>query len=44
MYPVSTTLQAALTAGTPQRVLLEFNDITFSNEDIVIGTGGESLL
>ncbi len=41
MYPVSTTLQAALAAGTPQRVLLEFTDITFSNEDIVIGTGIE---
>ena len=41
MYPVSTTLQAALAAGTPQRVLLEFNDITFSNEGIVIGTGIE---
>ena len=43
MYPVSTTLQAALAAGTPQRVLLEFTDtnVAFSNEDIVIGTGIE---
>lgn len=41
MYPVSTTLQAALAAGTPQRVLLEFSNAAFSNEDIVIGTGIE---
>ena len=43
MYPVSATLQAALAAGTPQRVLLEFTDagVTFSNEDIVVSTGIE---
>ena len=43
MYTISQTLQAALTAGTPQRVLLEFTDASadFSNEDISITTGLE---
>ena len=43
MYTISTTLQNALTAGTPQRVLLEFTDASadFSNEDISITTGLE---
>ena len=43
MYTISTTLQNALTAGTPQRVLLEFTDASadFSNEDISISTGLE---
>ena len=43
MYTISQTLQTALTAGTPQRVLLEFTDASadFSNEDISITTGLE---
>lgn len=47
MYTPSETLQAALDAGNPQRVLLEFTDNTtdpptvetFSNEDIDISEG-----
>lgn len=43
MYTFSNTLQAALNAKTPQRVLLEFTDYTpavqFSNEDIMMSQG-----
>lgn len=47
MYTPSETLQTALDAGNPQRVLIEFTDDsttpptvkTFSNEDIVIADG-----
>ena len=40
MYTFSQTLQAALTAHNPQRVLLDFgNDVTFTNEDIVMSSG-----
>lgn len=43
MYVLSVTLAAALAAGTPQRVLLEFTDAdaTFSNESISITRGVE---
>lgn len=43
MYTISQTLQAALAAGTPQRVLIEFPSagIDFSNEDISISRGIE---
>ncbi len=43
MYTISSTLQTALAAGTPQRVLLEFQsaDTVFSNEDISISRGIE---
>lgn len=43
MYTVSQTLQAAISNGTPQRVLLEFVDanVSFTNEDIVVSTGVE---
>lgn len=43
MYTISSTLQAALAAGTPQRVLIEFPDASavFSNEDISINRGLE---
>lgn len=43
MYTFSNTLQAALNAKTPQRVLLEFTDyspaVQFSNEDIMMSQG-----
>ena len=49
MYQLSTTLGAAVAAGNPQRVLLEFTakpdgtayspSVVFSNEDIVITSG-----
>lgn len=49
MYQLSTTLSAAIAAGNPQRVLLEFTakpdgtayspSVVFSNEDIVISSG-----
>ena len=43
MQTLSTTLAAAIAAGTPQRVLLEFTDYTpvkqFSNEDIFVSDG-----
>lgn len=40
MYEFSETLQAALTAGNPQRVLIEFDSgEQFTNEDIVMSTG-----
>lgn len=41
MYQVSQTLRNAIDNGTPQRVLLEFQDAVFSNEDIVVSTGIE---
>ena len=49
MYQLSQTLSAAIAAGNPQRVLLEFTEtpdgtayspsVVFSNEDIVISSG-----
>lgn len=43
MYQLSQTLSAAIAAGNPQRVLIEFMDydpvVQFSNEDIVISNG-----
>lgn len=49
MYQLSTTLSAAIAAGNPQRVLLEFTEtpdgtayspsVVFSNEDIVLSSG-----
>lgn len=43
MYQLSQTLAAAIAAGNPQRVLIEFTDydpvVQFSNEDIVISNG-----
>ena len=41
MYTPSQTLQTAMAAGNPQRVLLEFPDeeTAFSNEDIVVSDG-----
>lgn len=49
MYQLSQTLQTAIAAGTPQRVLIEFTHkpdgtayvpaVQFSNEDILIDTG-----
>ena len=40
MYTFSQTLQTALAAHNPQRVLLDFgNGVTFTNEDIVMSAG-----
>lgn len=43
MYQLPQTLAAAIAAGNPQRVLIEFTDydpvVQFSNEDIVISNG-----
>lgn len=41
MYQFTETLSAALEAGNPQRVLLEFSGKTFTNEDIAISNGVE---
>ena len=41
MQTVSTALRNAIDAGNPQRVLLDFNGQTFSNEDISLTAGVE---
>lgn len=41
MYTIPTTLQTALTNKTPQRVLIEFANKTFSNEKVAVTSGVE---
>lgn len=41
MYTVSNTLRTAINNNTPQRVLLEFGNRSFSNEDILVDEGVE---
>ena len=41
MYTIPTTLQTALTNKTPQRVLIEFANKTFSNEKVAVSSGVE---
>lgn len=41
MYTVSNTLRTAINNNTPQRVLLEFRNRSFSNEDILVEEGVE---
>lgn len=41
MYTASSTFHAAVASGNPQRILLIFPDLVFSNEDVDINTGVE---
>ena len=41
MYEISSTLRAAIDSGKPQRVLLEFEDLDVSNEEVLVEAGVE---
>lgn len=41
MYAISDTLKNAIDSGNPQRVLLEFDDLDVSNEEVLVEAGVE---